>query len=75
MKALWIITALSAALGAFVFLLSTAMSGGVGQAAGFAASAALAVVPYVFTKAMQGIFEPSNAATAAAIIHALEKRS
>lgn len=74
MKVLWVITSLSSCFGAFVFLLSTAMTNGIGQAAGFAAAAALAVVPYVFTRAVQAIVEPSHAAATAAIVQAIEKR-
>jgi len=74
MKVLWVITALSAVLGAFVFLLSIGMNGGVGQAAGFAASAALAVVPYVFTRCVQAINEPTPADLTRAVVHAIEKR-
>lgn len=54
MKILWVLTALSALLGMFSMLLSFTM-GGVSQAAGFAAACAFAVVPYVFTRAIEAI--------------------
>jgi hypothetical protein len=72
MKILWVITAVSSLLGMLVFLISTAMSGGLAQAAGFAASSALAVVPYVFTKCLQAVFEPSAKENARLVADAIK---
>lgn len=72
MKVVWILTALSSLLGAVVFLISIAI-GGVAQAAGFAAASALAVVPYVLAKCLQGIFEPSASDNAKFIVYAMRE--
>jgi len=75
MKILWILTALSSVLGALMFLVSMAITGGVGQAAGFAGAIALAVVPYVFTRCVQALVEPTQATMFNAVVAAFEKKS
>ncbi len=54
LKLLWVVTAVAAAFGAFVFVTSTMAANGAPQeAAGAAMAVALAVIPYIFTRCMQ----------------------
>lgn len=56
MKALWVLTLIGAIFGGLTILITLATSKGAPQeAAGFAMACALAVVPYVFTRAVQGM--------------------
>jgi uncharacterized membrane protein len=55
MKALWVITALAAALGGCALVLAIFAGSAPQQAALAAIAVALAVIPYVFTRAVEGI--------------------
>lgn len=56
----WVVTALGAGLGALTLLATLAMSTGAPQqAAGAAIALAFAVIPYVFTRALEGCGTPA----------------
>lgn len=76
MTALWILTLIGAAFGGFTVLVTLAASQSAPQeAAGFAMACALAVVPYVFTKAIEGMGSTTREEEADRIIAALNRKN
>jgi hypothetical protein len=66
-KICWIITALAASAGALTFFVTVAHASlSSDEAAGAAMAAALAIIPYVFTRCMEGLIEPGRAPAAKA---------
>ena len=66
-KICWIITALAASAAAITFFRTVARASlSADVAAGAAMAAALAIIPYVFTRCMEGLIEPGRAPVAKA---------
>lgn len=61
MPVLWGLTAVAAVVGALILALAVLQSGAPQVAAWAAVGIGVAVLPYVFTRALQGIFAGSDA--------------
>lgn len=74
MPFLWAITALGAAAGAFIILLTLgAKLSAPQEAAAYAMACAVAVVPYVFSRAIAAIATSSSAASLRRIVQLMER--
>lgn len=74
MPILWFLTLLSTLLAALVVLFTTATGQSAPQqAAGYALACALAVVPYVFTRAAQAIKGPDRGESTRRIVESIER--
>lgn len=74
MPILWVITLLSSLLAGFVIVVTTAAGRSAPQeAAGYALACALAIVPYVFTRAAQALKGPDRGESTRRIVEAIER--
>lgn len=74
MKFCWIVTLLSAVAAGFTLIWTTLFATSAPQqAAGFANACALAIVPYVFTRAIQGLASDTRDEGVDRIVHAIDK--
>ena len=75
MKVLWLLTLIGALFGGATILFTLAASSSAPQqAAGFAMACALAIVPYVFSKAVQGMVADSTSEEVDRIIAAIKQK-
>lgn len=73
MKALWIVTLISSSFGALALLVSLASAKGAPQeAAGAAIACAMAIIPYVFTRAIEAMSARSRQQDVQEVIRAIE---
>ena len=73
MRAIWILPIIGAIFGAFILLITIASDGAApAQAAGFAAACALAVVPYVFARAVIGLADSTRTQSTDRIVAAID---
>lgn len=74
MPILWFLTLLSSLLAALTILFTTvAGQSAPQQAAGYAMACALAIVPYVFTRAVEAIKGPDRGESTRRIVDAIER--
>lgn len=73
MRALWAMPLIGAILGTFTILFTLAGGGAApGQAAGYAMACALAIVPYVFTRAVIGLGDATRNQSTERIVAAIK---
>lgn len=60
MVALWLLTLLCSLVGAFLLFEALGAEAAPAQAAAAAVACGFAVIPYVFTRAVEGIFQPGG---------------
>lgn len=73
MKALWIVTLVSTSFAAMALLVSLASAKGAPQeAAGAAIACAMAIIPYVFTRAIQGLSSRPRQQDVQEVVRAIE---
>ena len=74
MQGLWLLTCIGASIGGFFILMGFAQGAAPAQAATFACAVAFAVVPYVFTRSIQGMAEDKSLKELKRIAKSLEEK-